>query len=770
MDIVEYKPGQKEHVDSAIEIFQKWPIYLDTSKTGSGKTYMTSLLAKELGAELLIVASPKLRSNWENVTNLVGVQMEFVSSGFLSKSGGKKGVKVSYVGDSVDRLEETTEGVVTKIYYKYNKNWEKRLDERSFILVFDEADAISNPESNLSKLFKQLIIGIMKYDGDQCHFVSYLSAMPSSDPTQIFNFVQLFGITYSEFPYGYTQPGFNQRLYHFYGENFIGFADMSRWCYEKSPDLTKEILGRYYRVADEMGDVLPVQSSDFSGGEFYEISIRLFSEIIKPLLIRSLEVELPEQLVINGVFNVDAILASDISEVLQNIKQALGLIANPGMKDAGMGKLSKEFIELERLKLPLFKRLAETILRERPNYKVIIKLTGINNIRALYEELDFDGIIATGQNKKKVEGDPVANIAKFQEDNNDIRFAIISKAVSHGINMDDKFGGHPRFMLIETDQYFKNYVQAAGRVRRISTKSLPIIMPVFTKPTKGYRILELDMLANVAAKTEISKLFTGGEGSAVKLLTDMTYIENNFGYEINTPIISWKTEYQQVGVNAYGKPMMLSDIESGYKTFVIPGGELREVKQARKLHIGDQFFYTKPVDIPPPWKIISVKRVSGEVVEAVAEFTVGKNPKKRGPIARKGDEWVWKYDVGKKSVDYEFIWNVNNLVEPKVGYKFTYSKIAKDFNVPWEIVEIGDREANAKFTKGNSVQKIISRYGQWIWSYDEGKNIRYKFRWADEEDLSEYSVEDLIVMASELEIDTNKKSKKVLIGEIEAKR
>lgn len=134
------------HVFNLITAFRSNNVILDGSDTGTGKTYTSIALCKQLNIRPFIICPKTIISSWMNVCKLFGV-IPVAITNYESIKNGKvydnNGVHVKC--DFVEILKNTGKNKTTEVNFKWKL-------PRNSIIIFDEVHRCKNPKSQNGKL------------------------------------------------------------------------------------------------------------------------------------------------------------------------------------------------------------------------------------------------------------------------------------------------------------------------------------------------------------------------------------------------------------------------------------------------------------------------------------------------------------------------------------------------------------------------------------------------------------------------------------------
>jgi len=142
------------------------------------------------------------------------------------------------------------------------------------------------------------------------------------------------------------------------------------------------------------------------------------------------------------------------------------------------GGIQKCLVRIENAKVPTMIRKVVQVLRDQPSYKVCLMVNYTSTIKLLVERLEmYKPIVVNGsvsKNKRK------EIVVPFQT--GDARLLICNMDVmSTGVDLDDKFGTSPRYVLASPNYKTMTIQQMCYRFLRSDTKSDSVVDFVYIK-------------------------------------------------------------------------------------------------------------------------------------------------------------------------------------------------------------------------------------------------------------------------------------------------
>ena len=164
---------------------------------------------------------------------------------------------------------------------------------------------------------------------------------------------------------------------------------------------------------------------------------------------------------------------------------------------------------IETSKISIFVREAKELLGLNPNYKVVICLNYVDTIKDIQRDLsEYNPLVLYGATNEMQRGRVVS---QFQEENTRYRVLIGNiECLSTGIDLDDKNGMFPRFVLVSPNYRIITLEQLTYRFLRMDTKSDTDLHFVFGRvmlrngePARDYE--ELPIINALAKKSNVMR-------------------------------------------------------------------------------------------------------------------------------------------------------------------------------------------------------------------------------------------------------------------------
>lgn len=452
---------QQDHFDRITAIANKHKVYLDTSATGVGKTYIACEYARVNNLDLMIVCPKIVMSKWDEVASNFGVYAETYT---YEKIRGNGNPKHPYLTKDIETKE-----------YAVTKDYEEKVN-KGILLVLDEVQKAKNASAQRDACIS-LSSYIFTSKGNSK--LALLSASPFDKYEHALSFARIMGITNKDKLYDYTMTGFGIGIY-----TPVGLKDIQNWCNKIDPQKGVPIFRT--RLSNKTAD---------------KICYDALHQIVKPALTSSapmpnLGIQRDAK---NGFFIVDDKDKERLSAAINRLENMVRAENENGKLKPNYGDITAALIPVEKAKLNLFMRLVTETL-EKYKCKVVLYLHYLDHIAYVNKMLEkYNPLVLVGSGPLCVDDrDKVINA--FQENNGKYRLLISNPRVgSVGIDLDDKIGDYPRYMFISPDYRFIDLYQATGRIYRMSTRSDVTIRFVYGKGKGEHEVKILDTLAKKTA-------------------------------------------------------------------------------------------------------------------------------------------------------------------------------------------------------------------------------------------------------------------------------
>jgi len=442
--MIELYPYQITWANKALNILHHHHYYIDTSKMGTGKTYVALWLCQRLNLPVFVVAPVSVLNVWQKLCKQYNIYM--VDAISYAKMRNKNNIYL------IRRdIEDVVNGrVVKKVIYTASDTF-KHIANKGIMLIFDEFHNLKN-ESCQNKAASVMIDIVKKSDRSR---VGLLSGTPFDREECAISVVKLMGL---------------------FNDNSI--KDLLNYCLKLDKIKTTDII-RY------------------SWPDVVRVIYRLFVEVIKPAISGQMDMpSIPVKFdVKNGFYNITK--KNEYNVALKLLEDAVGYITEYGK--INFSQITLSLMELERCKVYDMIRVVKRNLESDRSCKVVLCLNYIENMVTAKESLkEYKPLVLIGSvNNKERE----IVIDTFNNDD-EYRLLIINPTVGGvGISLHDICGHSPRYMYISPSYRFLDIVQTTGRIYRQGVKSNCTIRIFFG--ILGNDITEFKLIESLAKKTEV---------------------------------------------------------------------------------------------------------------------------------------------------------------------------------------------------------------------------------------------------------------------------
>jgi len=422
---------QIPHATSIATILNSKDAALDTSDTGTGKTYTSLAVAKQLGKKPTIICPPAVMSDWKKACEHFGIKDYTIVNWELARTGKKRGPP----GPRGGAGKTIPAGFVEK----KGRDFKWNLAEDDFV-VFDEVHKAKNPNTAQARMVKAI--------ADSPAKKVMLSATAAEDPTKMRVIGEVLGL--------------------FKGN---GFYD---WARQYGCD-TVEVRSRSGRPVINPRTGRVQKAFKFVGGQndIKRLNESIVGRSMARMRINELE-GFPETDIRAHSYDLGPSKTNAFNKYYENLKTQLEEEGNPAAALVAMG-LARH--KLEELKVPVFKSLAEDALESGNSITIFVNYKDTAN--ALKEIFGDDAVLHTGDVSRK---DREEAKRLFQNDEKRIFISTIATGGT-GMSLHDVNGKHPRVSLISPNYSAQQVKQTFGRVWRAGGKSKSVQRMVFIAGT-----------------------------------------------------------------------------------------------------------------------------------------------------------------------------------------------------------------------------------------------------------------------------------------------
>jgi hypothetical protein len=483
--VAKLKPFQVEHVQNLIYALQKFGVALDSSDTGTGKTFAAIAVAAALGLSVIITCPKAVIPNWHNVCQIFGVEALMI----VNYEALRTGKYFSTLGDFLDDIRMdcpyitfvreqvvdsmTLEPILTAGGQPKTKvtgvQWNV---PDNTLVIFDEAHSGKNGLANSIPTInsKMMVACRPQFDPARNTFGLFLSAT-ITDKLENFDVI---GFLLGLFP-SYSKKSYQQFLKKLPDDNLRGIHNI----------------------------LYPERAS--------RMNIRKIKELTGDSQFKKNDVKAK-------TYTLDAESAAEIEQQHASIRRAMLALRTKQDVDGQhpLVVILRARQRIELLKIPIFINLAQHHLENDRAVTIFVNFNETMNtiaqkliagtddwIGLLDDEFDFIRGGQSGEDREEI-------VQKFQSD--ELRLLICNiDAGGVGISLHDLTGNHPRRSLISPTWKAINLKQTLGRGYRADAKSDMVQRIVYVKSEDGEPSIEQMMCENMNEKLKNIALLNDGD-------------------------------------------------------------------------------------------------------------------------------------------------------------------------------------------------------------------------------------------------------------------
>jgi superfamily II DNA or RNA helicase len=433
------RENQAPHIAHLKKIFNSHYFAFDMSTMGAGKTYTTTQLALDLNFKHVIIVCPVSVENKWGTMRKYGINIDYIISynslRSVKNKTPKHGLLERYDLEDGSTIFTPTERLNAMI-------------KAGCLVVLDECQHVKNKNDQF--LAAQAIAKAIGRSSSESRFLM-LSGTPIDKEVHAIHLLQLMYIIYSSRLYVYSKEEYVLRLY--------GAKDLVDYCekFIDSKAITKFVKEHPWRP-------------DNVENNCYQI----FQYIVKPALTSAMPSPPLEIDCKNGYYDIKLeadrkALMKGIAELHSSVRFDEGKGKVEITRDT-FGSINKALAKIESAKINTMVRVVKDILEDDANVKIGIfvnfteSLNRLQDLLKKYKPIRLDG--GVHKNKRQI------LIDEFQEPNAKRRVIIANiQVASTGIDLDDKYGGFPRFAFASPNYKILDLHQLTRRFVRLDSKS-----------------------------------------------------------------------------------------------------------------------------------------------------------------------------------------------------------------------------------------------------------------------------------------------------------
>lgn len=420
---------QVEHLQRIENILTNYHSYVDSSPTGTGKTFVAFALSLRRQLPIFLVGGKTPITKWKYLAPHNGVELIESLTYEGLRSSGTHQPSHGYLLRQCER---------DKVKFQVTEAF-RSLVRKGILLVFDEFHHIKN-ENQQSDACRVLIDAVVEEKSNSR--IAFLSATPFDRSENSVLMLRLLSLFRHPQLFGIDDKGKRQEL---------GFRELVNRCREFNPENTETALL-----------VCPL---DLHMTE--RTCFELFVRVVKPHLFSSMPPSNMERDIRNGYYNISESHEDIIKRTVRELQ---------GKKS----EFHQALTRLEGAKLEVLIRKTRELLSQNDRNKVILLVNYTDSLFHLQARLNiYKPLIIYGQTTGPMRHE---RIECFQAATTEYRLLIANiQTINEGIDLHDTDGNFPRFVFAIPNFSPTIMHQAAGRVYRFESKSLAHVRFVYCK-------------------------------------------------------------------------------------------------------------------------------------------------------------------------------------------------------------------------------------------------------------------------------------------------
>ena len=491
LSMIQLEPHQVDHYNRINAMLSKLFVVMDASMTGSGKTYVASMIAKERKLKLLVIAPVTVGSTWIDMIDTYSIPNLGMGS-ILSYDGLGGNIKRGVKNGLVTREDTLTEAGNITTSYKPTVDFDKLVRE-GILLVLDECQKVKNESSARYKAAKALVrrvneLGLKEKTPSRCML---LSATPIDKKEQLVNMLRLMGFIIDTKLYNTTDAGIE----------YLGLDNMLRWA--KYMDLAKTTR---FMAGRELVDTRK-KAEDFVFALFLAVFKQNMMSIMPMQFLNAAKSIANLYLRMTDEEEKEYLAAVSQLQIAAKYDPISGLV----IQDAtNIGAIVKALNRIQRAKAPVVVRQVRKEIAKKlkdVNGNILTKkfclFADFNDVIAIYMEqlkdlnpVQFNGQVSLGKR--------LDHLDEFQEPTDAIRVIVSNSEVGGiGVNMNDTTGLFPRYSYIMPNYKINELQQATGRTFRSGTIGVATIRLVYGMTHTGRENVETSIYNALQKKGEV---------------------------------------------------------------------------------------------------------------------------------------------------------------------------------------------------------------------------------------------------------------------------
>ena len=462
------KPHQLEHFARIMDISEKHDYYMDFSRMGTGKTFITSKVGEVRELQLAVICPVSAMDAWKKMEQY-GIKIIFIVSYQSLRGTDKYPPKHGYLTRETEIKMDKRGNETKKVIFTPTDEFID-LVRQGILLVFDEGQSIKNT-SDQGKAARALSSAITH--PSKCAFISgspYDKEEHSENILRFLNVLKQKRLVWNNPLTGEQVPK--------------GILDVVMYCKELDNPRTMDIIQEHIGYNGQLS---------MSASKARSLCHKLFTDIIKDHLYSEMmpeDCKYPIHMEESYLF-LDEDKVTELANAIQDLAQATrfnGRDVDTDKIEWGAVTLALKGIEL--VMLDSLTKFAMNILNEKRTdgkvNKVIISVSFLDSIKELMSSLGvFNPLFIDGSVKAD---DRTKRVALF---NTDPKHRVLISTIKTGgisISLHDTVGDSPRHMLLIPTYSLIDIYQASGRIHRTGLMSDAYFYMIYgTNPKTKYR-------------------------------------------------------------------------------------------------------------------------------------------------------------------------------------------------------------------------------------------------------------------------------------------
>lgn len=496
------KQHQIDHFSRIISILNTHDYYMDFSRMGTGKTFVTSKISEVCNLPLFVVCPVSTMNVWQQMKEY-GVNIVFMISYQSLRGTDKYPPKHPYLTRETEIKIDKNGAEIKKAIFSATDEFIKLVNQ-GILLIFDEGQSIKN-QSDQTKAARALSSVIRA--PSKCGFIS---GSPYDKEEHSENVLRLLSILHQK-RLVWSNPSTGQSVPK-------GIIDVMMYCKSLDNEKTMSIVKDYTETLDNISmSTLKARS----------LCHHLFIDVIKDHLSSEM---MPEESPFKLHMEEAYICISDeeiedLQTAIQDLAQATRFNGRDvDTKGIQWGAVTNSLQSIDIAMVPPITRFVKTILNEKSTdnklNKVIISVTYIEAIDRLMESLrEYNPLFIDGSVKADERN---SRVNLFNSDPKHRVFISTIRTGGISISLHDTVGDFPRHMVVIPTYSIIDIYQALGRIHRTGLQSDASFYMIYgTNAESKYRkqgeIKVTPILNALSRKKDILKGLITKQSSVYKL-------------------------------------------------------------------------------------------------------------------------------------------------------------------------------------------------------------------------------------------------------------